>query len=235
MVGSVAGLEGAANRLEAELALPVFNPPEAELALAHGAALASADSTQFVPFGFDMPVAARPRRNPAAGPMTLLVAGAVTFVVSLSIAVGDQLLPATNAVPTASREVQTTAGSPPLARPVPPPVAPAPPPPPVVAPVVVEEALPPAPPVEALPPAPAPEYSAPEYVPEPPPAAPAPAPPPVFVPPPPPLYQAPVAPVQKPGLWERFKDKLKPGPDEPAMQLAPGAVPPPGVFVPPPG
>jgi hypothetical protein len=234
VVGSVAGLDGVANRVEAELALPVFNPPEAELALAHGAALAAADSFQFVPFDLDLPVSARSRRNPAVGPMTLLVAGAVTFVVSLSIAVGDQLLPTTNAVSAESRPVDKTAGSPPLARTVPPaPAAPAPEPPPVVVPVLVDEALPPAPPVEALPPEPVPEY-VPEYVPEPAPVAP---PAPVFAPPPPPVYQAPVyqAPVRQPGLWERFKEKLKPGPDRPAMQLAPGAVPPPGVVVLPPG
>lgn len=229
VVGSVAGLDIAANRLEAELVLPVLNPPEAELALAHGAALASANSFQLEPFDLNLPVGARPRRNPAVGPITLLVAGAVTFVVSLSIAVSDQLVPTSTAVSSESRPVHKTVGSPPKARPVPPPpAAPAPAPPPAVAPVLVEEALPPAPPVEALPPAPEPQY-VPEYIPEPAPAAPV---PPVVVPPPPPVYQAPVAPVRKPGLWERFKEKLKPGP---AMQIAPGAVPPPGMVVLPPG
>jgi len=228
VVGSVPALDVAASRLEAKLGLPVANPPEAELALAHGAALASADNTRLLPFDFAMPVAPRPRRNTTVGPMTLLVAGAVTFVISLSVAVSDQLLPTTNSVTSESRPVVKTVAEP-QARPVPP-QAPAPEPPPIVAPVVVQEALPPAPPVEALPPAP--DYSVPEYVPEPPPAAPAPVPPPVYVPPAP-VYQAPV-PEQR-GLWERFKDKLKPGPDQPAMQLAPGAVPPPGYVIVPPG
>lgn len=231
VVGSVPALDVAAGRLEAELGLPVANPPESELALAHGAALASADNSRLLPFDFAMPVAARPRRNPVVGPMTLLVAGAVTFVISLSVAVSDQLLPTTDSVSTQSRPVVKTAAEP-QSRPVPPlGTAPVPAAPPVVAPVVVQEALPPEPPVEALPPGP--DYSVPEYIPAPPPVAPAPAPPPVYVPPPPPVYQAPV-PEQR-GLWERFKDKLKPGPDQPAMQLAPGAVPPPGYVIAPPG
>jgi hypothetical protein len=233
LVGSVPALDIAAGRLEAELGLPVSNPPEAELALAHGAALASTDGIRLTPFDFDMPVVSRPRRNPVVAPMTLLVAGAVTFVISLSVAVSDQLLPTPNPVSSETRQVARTVAEP-QSRPVPPlGTAPAPEAPPIVAPVVIEEALPPPPPVEALPPAPEPKFTAPEYVPEPPPAAPAPAPPPVYVPPPPPVYQAPV-PEQR-GLWERFKDKLKPGPDQPSMQLAPGAVPPPGYVVLPPG
>lgn len=236
MVGSVPGLDDTATTLQDELELPVFNPPEAELALAHGAALASAENTSLRPFDFTVPVAPKPRRNPVAAPMTMLVAGAVTFVVSLSVAVGDQLVPARDAVPTSTQEVQKTAGTPPLARPTPPaPVAPPPPPvappPPVVAPVAAQEVLPPA---EALPPAPEYVAPAPEYVPEEVPAAPpVVVPPPAAVPPPPPVYQAPVQIPERRTLWERFKDKLKPGPDEPEWQLAPGAVPPPGVPIPP--
>ena len=98
----------------------------------------------------------------------------------------------------------------------------------MVAPVVAEQVLPP---IEALPPEPVPEAVVPEYVPEYVPEAPAP-PPAAVLPPPPPVYQAPVVP-QPRSLWERFKDKLKPGPDEPEWQLAPGAVPPPGVPIPP--
>ncbi|AQA05390.1 hypothetical protein BVC93_26760 [Mycobacterium sp. MS1601] len=230
MVGSVPGLRDTASTLEAELKLPVFNPPEAELALAHGAALASADGG-VLPFDFDVPVLpAKPRRNPVAAPLTMLVAGAVTFVVSLSIAVGDQLAPET--VPTASAEKIQESRAVPQARPTPPQPAAPPavevPAPPVVAPVVAEQVLPP---IEALPPEPVPEAVVPEYVPEYVPEAPAP-PPAAVLPPPPPVYQAPVVP-QPRSLWERFKDKLKPGPDEPEWQLAPGAVPPPGVPIPP--
>jgi predicted NBD/HSP70 family sugar kinase len=241
MVGSVPGLDDTAATLESELDLPVFNPPEAELALAHGAALASADGTDadgltLLPFDFSAPAAARPRRNPVAVPMTLLVAGAVTFVVSLSVAIGGQLGPSSEGVRTTSQEQQRSAGSPPQARPTPPsPVAPPPlAPPPVVAPVLVQDVAP----IEALPPAPAPEFSAPEfvpeYVPEPPAAAPAPVPPPAAVmPPPPPLYQAPPQVPERRSLWDRFKDKLKPGPDGPGWQTGPGAVPPPGAPLPP--
>lgn len=230
MVGSVAGLDDTATTLETELELPVFNPPEAELALAHGAALASADTSGLLPFDYTAPVPAKPRRNPVVAPMTMLVAGAVTFVVSLSVAVGGQLAPDGDGVRTTSQEVRKTVGSPPQARPTPPsPVAPPPiaPPPPVVAPVLVQDIAP----VEAVPPAPAPEYVAPEYVPEyvPEPVPAAPAPPPAAVmPPPPPMYQAPPQVPERKGLWERFKDKLKPGPDGPQWQTAPGAVPPPG-------
>lgn len=239
MVGSVPGLGDTASTLQDELDLPVFNPPESELALAHGAALASADSTSLRPFDFTVPVLPKPRRNPVVAPMTMLVAGAVTFVVSLSVAVGDQLVPGRDAAPTSTQEVQKTAATPPLARPTPAaPVAPPPvaPPPPVVAPVAAQEVLPA--PVEALPP-PAPEVlpeaSVPEYVPDyVPEAPPVEVPPPVAVPPPPPpVYQAPPQIPERKGLWERFKDKLKPGPDEPQWQLSPGAVPPPGVPIPP--
>ncbi|ANW64876.1 hypothetical protein BCA37_15945 [Mycobacterium sp. djl-10] len=239
MVGSVPGLRDTATTLEAELELPVFNPPEAELALAHGAALASADGGMVsfgvdAPFDVDVPVLPTTRRrNPVTAPLTLLVAGAVTFVVSLSVAVGDQLAP--DPVNTASVEKVQQTRAVPQARPTPPPAAPPAeaPAPPAVAPVVAEQVLPP---VEALPPPPPPEAAAPEfvpeYVPEYVPEAPAPPPAAVLPPPPPPVYQSPVVPERR-SLWDRFKDKLKPGPDEPEWQVSPGALPPPGVPIPP--
>ncbi|MGB3481406.1 MAG: hypothetical protein WBB07_04200 [Mycobacterium sp.] len=215
VVGSLPGLGRAVARLETELGLPAFHPPEAELALAHGAALAAAGSTDLRPFEFDAVPTRKTRRKPVTAPLTLLVAGAVTFVVSLSIAVGDGLAPTTNPAPSETRNMVRIVSTPPMARPAPPPAAPVAPPPAVV-PIVVEEALPPAPPVEAAPPPPAPEFvpeaPAPEYVPVEVPAA-----PPAMVAPPPPIYQAPAP---KPGLWERFKEKLKPGP--PGAPIPPG-------------
>ncbi len=230
VVGSVGGLKAVATRLEQALSLPVFDPPEAELALAHGAALASAASPSGQPlfgddlFGSDLfgsdedqdaweytPEPRPTTRKSYAGPMTMLVAGAVTFVVSVSLALGPHLVPA-KPIPVESREVIQTAGTPPIALPVEP-IAPAAPPP----------AIPVAdvpPPPEAIDPAPVElPAPAPEYVPDPPeayvpdePAAPAPAyvPPPAYVAPPayvpPPQVVAPPEPQTPVRSW--LKEKL---------------------------
>jgi hypothetical protein len=85
--------------LEDALSVPVFAPAEAPLALARGAALASA---QNVDFAFtDEPqdseerrsLAHRRRRLGQTGPLALLVAGVLTFTVSASVAVSLQLAP----------------------------------------------------------------------------------------------------------------------------------------------
>ncbi|MET0698538.1 MAG: hypothetical protein ABWY93_02635, partial [Mycobacterium sp.] len=226
VVGSVGGLDLVARELEAELSLPVFDPPEAELALAHGAALASATSASsqslfaddfagdFDGLDYVAPVQRRPKNKSYAAPMTMLVAGAVTFVASVSLALSLQLV--SDNAPLETREVVKTAGTPaalpivpvlPAAPPEEIPVADTPPPP---------EAVDPAP--EALPPAPEPE--APAYVPEPayvapepeyvPPATdvPADAPPPAYVPPPapPPQVIAPPEPQTPVRSW--LKEKL---------------------------
>jgi hypothetical protein len=186
VVGSVGGLGAVASRLETALSLPVFDPPEAELALAHGAALASVTSAgSWSLFGdpdgdlqddaeyglgayrvdgygsSTYQSARRAKGRSYTGALTLLIAGAVTFVVSVSLAVGPQLLP-DQAIPTESREVVKTADTPPIALPVipappvaPPPVIPAADPPP--APEAVD-------PVPEVAPAPEPDAS---YVPEP--------------------------------------------------------------------
>jgi hypothetical protein len=154
----------------------------------------------------------------------MLAVGAVTFVVSVSIAVSTQLTPTrtaqpSNAVPAVraetpavARAVPPAAPPPPVAVPQEPVVEAAPPPPPEApapvydeAPVAVVDAPAEAPPVDqapvAVPDAPAP-------------VDPALDPPMVGTPLPPnvaPPYVAPV-PTKKPGILSRIKEKLTPGP-----------------------
>lgn len=242
VVGSAGDLDPLLHRLEDALAVPVFAPEEAKLALARGAALASAQSTE-------MPLAAladgfvvdarsdraeqlligakneRRRKLATVGPAAMLAVGAVTFVVSVSIAVSLQLTPTRTAqpsepVPAARVEAPEVARADPPAAPPPVAVLPepvveaAPPPPPEApapvvddAPVVVVDSPAEAPPVD----------QAPIVEPEAPPAAPvdpALAPPMVGTPLPPnvaPPYSEPV-PAKKPGILSRIKEKLTPGP-----------------------
>ena len=92
--------------LEDALSVPVFAPAEAQLALARGAALASAQNVD-VAFADDThhftdqadrfeerrAVASRRRQLGQAGPLALLVAGVLTFTISASVAVSLQLAP----------------------------------------------------------------------------------------------------------------------------------------------
>ena len=86
--------------LEDALSVPVFAPAEAQLALARGAALASAQNVDFA-FTDDAhvlrrarsPCARRRRQLGQTGPLALLVAGVLTFTVSASVAVSLQLAP----------------------------------------------------------------------------------------------------------------------------------------------
>jgi hypothetical protein len=163
VVGSGGGFESILYQLEDALSVPVFAPEEAKLALARGAALASAQSTDMPLHVFDDdfhdgPVEGDPgrhrlaelpadrRRVPSSrGPAAMLAAGLVTFVVSVSIAVSLQLSPTREAQPS---PVPAAKSEPPAA------VRPSPPamPPPVAIPSasIVEEAPPPPP--ESLPP-----------------------------------------------------------------------------------
>ncbi|BBZ33553.1 DUF7159 family protein [Mycolicibacterium confluentis] len=216
VVGSVGGLDSLAGWLEQELGVPVFDPPEAELALAHGAALASA--------GDAVPVAERAGRRLPAAPMTMLVAGALTFVVSVSLAVSSQLLPHREAAVVTDQDARSTAVAPktPKAKPPAPAsaaprpaaVAPAPEAPP--APIPVEQApLPEAPPPVEQAPVEAPPVNAPPPVVEAP-APPAYVPPPEpevinqIAPPPPPVVApvVPQVPYEKPRLRDRIFDKI---------------------------
>lgn len=238
VVGS-GGDEALMPRLEDVLSVPVFAPAEAELALARGAALASAHNTELA-FEDAMESMAQGRaqdrrRRPLAqtGPLALLVAGVVTFVVSLSIAISLQLtpkndsrLPEARPAANTSREVPAAVTQLPSALPAPvaaPPVAPPPQAPPA-------DVAPPPAEVPVEPPVGGPE--APEFVPDAPPAdLPAPA---DTVPsepgaaPPLPEQVAPPAvtpqPVERPGILRRIKDRLSGvGDDEvvPAETLPP--------------
>lgn len=159
VVGSAGDLDTLLHGLEDALSVPVFAPEEAKLALARGAALASAQTTEMPPLGrLDEGFVVHTRsadsgRHHASGrstqyrrslstvgPAAMLAAGLVTFVVSASIAVSLQLMPTRQAppsapVPAAKVEPQEAVAPPaPLA---PPPVAiPSP---------VVEAELPPPP------------------------------------------------------------------------------------------
>ena len=111
VVGSGSDLHSVIPRLEDILSVPVFVPAESELALARGAALASAHNTEFIQIG---PTAERTPRQPRTprrplaqtGPLAMLVAGAVAFVVSVSVAVSMEMTPNR---PTADSEPQPAA------------------------------------------------------------------------------------------------------------------------------
>ena len=97
VVGGGSNLNGFSWQLEKALPVPVFAQTMAQVTIARGAALAAARSTEFtdeqlVPRGGE-PAApsARSRRRSYAGAVTALAAGAVTFVSSLSLAVGMHL------------------------------------------------------------------------------------------------------------------------------------------------
>jgi hypothetical protein len=86
-------------RLEAAVPVPVITQPGADLALARGAALASAQSTEFTDAEMLETVNSWRQDHEAsqqrsyAGALTMLGAGAVTFVASLSLALGQHLVP----------------------------------------------------------------------------------------------------------------------------------------------
>jgi hypothetical protein len=219
----------------------VFAPAEAQLALARGAALASAQNVDFAltddAHDFHQPRALEHRRRQLgqAGPLALLVAGVLTLTVSASVAVSLQLAPRKDAAtseprPAAKISPETQAAinylPPPVAVPpapvveavpAPPPEAPAAEvaPPPVYSetPVGIPEppvAVSDAPPVEAVPP----EASA--------------APPPEAPPLPPEQLAPPVAPapVERPGIVSRIRDRLHGVSRDDEVQQAPEVAPP---------
>jgi hypothetical protein len=157
------------------LPVPVINQVGAELALARGAALVSAQSTEFTDTEMLETVNSWRQDHDAArkrsytGAVTMLAAGAVTFVASLSLALGPHLVP--NHAPNPVRPVAHRAVAAPIAEaPAPVPAAvktpaarPAPPPAPVEEPVVAQAPVevhaaapvaPPAPPPPVAPPPP---------------------------------------------------------------------------------
>ncbi len=99
IVGPDEDLEALSWRLQKAVPVPVLTQTGAQLALARGAALASAETTGFTDTELvdaaDGGRGKRPssRQNSYAGALTMLVAGAVTFVASLSLALGPHLVP----------------------------------------------------------------------------------------------------------------------------------------------
>jgi hypothetical protein len=185
-------------------AVPVITAAEAGLALARGAALASAGAVNSPiarPIRWQMP-------SKTGALMSVVAAAAVVFVVSASAALGLSLTPHKDS--TAAQRDTAAASEQPARAPTSPSVAQAaPPPPPEAVPPVAKtivEAAQPAP--EAVP-APEPP-AAPPPVYEPPPAAPPPAPADV----PPPAYQPPapapnyVPPAPKPRLRDRIIERI---------------------------
>ncbi|MGO8966317.1 DUF7159 family protein [Mycobacterium sp.] len=126
VVGADDELDALSRRLEKTVPVPVITQTGAELALARGAALASAHSTEFTDAEMVEAVDSWRRDHEAsrqhsyAGALTMLAAGAVTFVASLSLAVGPHLVPDRGPGPV--QPVVHRAASAPVA------VAPAPPP-----------------------------------------------------------------------------------------------------------
>ena len=93
VVGPDEDLEAVSRRLTRAVPVPVITQPDADLALARGAALASAQSTEFTDAEMVETVnnwraeQGTSRPNSYAGALTMLAAGAVTFVASLALAV----------------------------------------------------------------------------------------------------------------------------------------------------
>jgi hypothetical protein len=115
VVGSDLDINALSWQLEKTLPVPVFAQSMAQVTVARGAALAAAASTEFTDeqllvatVGEPAPEpAARPRQFSYAGAVTALAAGAITFVTSVSLAVGLQLAP-DNASGTAKHPVHTS-------------------------------------------------------------------------------------------------------------------------------
>lgn len=224
IVGPDEDLEALSWRLEKAVPVPVITQTGTQLALARGAALGSAESTEFT--DTEMLETAdgqrgerrSSRQNSYAGAWTMLVGGAVTFVASLSLALGPHLVP--NRAAPAQHVVHKAATHRVAHLPAPQPAAevpaarPAPPPAPVEQPTKAPAAAQPQNVVSIAPSAESPA------------AAPVP-------PPPPPEPVAPPPPNPHPlltKLLERLHGQQNPAPDQPA----PGQGPPPNPGAPPP-
>jgi hypothetical protein len=169
VVGSAGDFESILPRLESALDVPTFTPEDAQLALARGAALASAQNIDFPLIDLNDADASAPRKRlqqherrwAHAGPLALLVAAVVTFVVSATIAITLQVSP--------NKDAGTTEGPASAAVPAAEPKFPSPTPRPAPPAAVRAVAPPPEevpPPVEAAPPPEAPVVE--QAVPEPP-------------------------------------------------------------------
>ena len=256
LVGSGSDLEAITPHLEEVLAVPVFVPAEAQLALARGAAIASTLGSD-VFLDESGPDSRRVKTTPqksslfprigAAGAM--LGAGVLTFVVSGSLAIGMQLTGNESANPTEKPAAASDSEKPAAVKAAQPAPAAAP---------TVEAALPAAPPPAELPPPPVYDVE-PAPIADPPPDAPALIPvdgtapegpvaangvplPPGVTDPAPGLVPAEVTPVpdRSGGFLGRIRDRLSDlgKPDEPANVAPPAQdpllVPPPADAPPPP-
>ena len=241
LVGPDANLTALAKRLEQSLRVPVFAPPEAELALARGAALASAQSPEFTVgrYGLSGQASQRSRPSSYTAALTMLVVGVLAFVVSVSLLAGLKLTASSRPAPAqqpAAQPATPAVAAQVVAPPVHPPLFVAPPP-------QAAEVLPPkptaVPTAEAIP-SPAAEVAGgeqeqaiPPDAPPPPAADPRPASdqPPAAVPPPP---AAPPVPSAKPPLLTRIlshipglhQDSAPPAPDAATPTDAPPPPPP---------
>jgi hypothetical protein len=224
VVGADEDLAAVSPRLKRTVPVPVITQSGAELALARGAALASAQSTEFTDTEMVEAINSwrgdrgTSRQQSYAGALTMLVAGAVTFVASLSLAVGPHLVPNRGPVqPVVHRAAPVRAVQ----------EAPAPPP----AAIEARVARPAPPPIPAQEPAQAPAPAQPQAV-----AAQEPsAGPPAAEPVPPPAPPPPVAPAPPPDpnphplltkLLERLHGQA-PDQQPPAQGPPPNAGPPP--------
>jgi hypothetical protein len=227
VVGPDEDLEALSWRLEKAAPVPVITQTGAQLALARGAALASAESTGFTDTEMvetadgDRGERRSSRQNSYAGALTMLVAGAVTFVASLSLALGPRLVPDRATGPV--QHVVHKAATPRVAQvPAPQPAA-----------VEVPAARPAPPPKPVEQPTQAPAAAQPQAVASDEPSAELPAAAPVPPPPPEPVAPPPPPPNPHPlltKLLERLHGQQNPAPDQPA----PGQGPPPNPGAPPP-
>jgi hypothetical protein len=128
VVGPDEDLAALSPRLKKTVPVPVITQTGAELALARGAALASARSTEFSDTEMVETIDSwrgdrgTSRQHSSAGALTMLVAGAVTFVASLSLAVGPHLVPNRTPGPVQT-VVHRAAPAPVVQAPAPPPAA----------------------------------------------------------------------------------------------------------------
>ncbi|WP_137146751.1 hypothetical protein [Mycolicibacterium sp. CR10] len=208
VVGS-GDLDAVVSALEQRIAAPVVTAADADLALARGAALASASAVSIL----DAEAAPKRQLSPTSKLAAVLAAAVVTFVVSLSVALGMTLSPGGEAPRMARAEAPVPEAAPAVK--APPPVKAAPkepkpaaprPTPPVAEPVAVAVPVPDALPIVDPPAAPPPVYrepiaERPAYIPPAPAYVPPPAPPNYLPPAPAPVYVPPVLPppAQVPG------------------------------------
>ncbi|MEE2855222.1 MAG: hypothetical protein VX424_21520 [Actinomycetota bacterium] len=105
VVGSDDDIDGLSWQLERTLPVPVFVQSMAQVTIARGAALSAARSTEFTDdqlvehLGELVPAPIQKRQLSYAGAVTALAAGAITFVGSVSLAVGIHVGPASAAAP----------------------------------------------------------------------------------------------------------------------------------------